>query len=165
MLVKLFRFTFDRGSPLFSANAIPCLVMSKLTEANLAEITALLQGVATEFAFLEPGCATGIEALQSALEALRTAAGPNASSSVTQELNAATALVNAAAEAGAFSDEILQELNAWYPRMETAIHHWIHTPEESTPSSPASEPSPAAPASAPSPELSPAKGNPRKNPC
>lgn len=138
--------------------------MSKLTEANLAEITALLQGVATEFAFLEPGCATGIEALQSALEALRTAAGPNASSSVTQELNAATALVNAAAEAGAFSDEILQELNAWYPRMETAIHHWIHTPEESTPSSPASEPSPAAPASAPSPGAESGEGEPAEEP-
>ena len=145
--------------PLFSADAIPCLVMSKLTEANIAEITALLQGVATEFAFLEPGGATGIEALQSALQALRNAAGSNASSGFTQELNTGAALVNSAADAGAFSDEILLDLNAWYPRMETALHHWIHAPEEPTPSSPAGPPNAAAPASAPSVPMTTAAGN------
>ena len=133
--------------------------MSKLTEANIAEITALLQGVATEFAFLEPGGATGIEALQSALQALRNAAGSNASSGFTQELNTGAALVNSAADAGAFSDEILLDLNAWYPRMETALHHWIHAPEEPTPSSPAGPPNAAAPASAPSVPMTTAAGN------
>ena len=113
--------------------------MSKLTEANIAEITALLQGLATEFAFLEAGSATGTDALRSALEALKTAAGADAAPGFLQELESGAGIVNAAAAAGAFSDEMLKGLNAWYPRLETALHQWIHSPGQ-----PAPTPAPAA---------------------
>jgi two-component system chemotaxis sensor kinase CheA len=117
--------------------------MSKLTEANVAEITALLQGLATEFAFLEAGSAAGTDALHSGLEALRTAAGPHAASGFLRELDTGAGIVNTAATAGAFSDEMLKALNAWYPRLETALHQWIHAPEEHAPTQAAAAGTPA----------------------
>ena len=117
--------------------------MSKLTEANIAEITALLQGLATEFAFLEAGSNAGTEALRSALEALKTAAGPNAAPGFLQELESGAGIVNSAAAAGAFSDEMLKGLNAWYPRLETALHQWIHSPEQPAPTPAAAAGTPA----------------------
>ena len=117
--------------------------MSKLTEANIAEITALLQGLATEFAFLEAGSAAGTDALHASLEALKTAAGPHAAPGFLQELEAGAGIVNSAAAAGAFSDEMLKGLNAWYPRLETALHQWIHSPEQPAPTPAAATGTPA----------------------
>jgi two-component system chemotaxis sensor kinase CheA len=117
--------------------------MSKLTEANIAEITALLQGLATEFAFLEAGSATGTDALHASLEAIKTAAGPHAAPGFLQELEAGAGIVNSAAAAGAFSDEMLKGLNAWYPRLETALHQWIHSPEQAAPTPAAATGTPA----------------------